>query len=236
VVGTLYVVDMSAWATADRSYTLPATAAVGDRIGVMVTAGDASHELILKANTGDTLNGVSAAEWSRLFITGEVVIMRCVTASAAWIVEYDGRIPMALEAYDGAGTTWNAAATVFLTLGTVTKNVGDCLNTTSTDSFIARRAGMFLVNTAHTSPAIFADTNLGTVTLKLNPNGANTEINAQRLFSPAASYRIAHAAAWYVTLAAGDEVAVTYTNGSSSNSTFSTAVGLRPSLCVGEVL
>lgn len=93
-VNKLYVVDMSAWATADRNYTLPASAAVGDRIGVMVSAGDASHELILKANTGDTLNGVTAAEWSRLFITGEVVVMRCTAASATWIVEYDGRIPM----------------------------------------------------------------------------------------------------------------------------------------------
>ena len=40
VLNSLYVVDMSAWATADRTYTLPATAAVGDRIGIAITAGD----------------------------------------------------------------------------------------------------------------------------------------------------------------------------------------------------
>lgn len=91
-VNTLYVVDMSAWATADRTYTLPATAAVGDRIGVMVTAGDASHELILTAGSGDTLNGIAGGtEWSRLFIASEVVIMRCIVANTTWVVEVDGR-------------------------------------------------------------------------------------------------------------------------------------------------
>ena len=65
-INTLYVVDMSAWATADRTYTLPATAAVGDRVGVTVTAGDATHELILTAGSGDTLNGIAGGtEWSR---------------------------------------------------------------------------------------------------------------------------------------------------------------------------
>ena len=42
VSNTLYVVDMSAWATADRTYTLPAAAAVGTRIGIMAKAGNAS--------------------------------------------------------------------------------------------------------------------------------------------------------------------------------------------------
>ena len=95
VVGTMYVGSMAAWATADRTYTLPTTANVGDRIGVMITGGNAStFELILTAATSDTLNGVAGGtEWSRLFITGEVVIMRCVTANSAWVVELDGRIP-----------------------------------------------------------------------------------------------------------------------------------------------
>lgn len=113
-IGMLYVVDMSAWATADRTYTLPATAAVGSRIGIMVTSGNASYELIIKPGASDTINGGSAAaEWSRLFITGEVVILRCVTADSAWVVEHDGRIPcvasMYLAADEGskAASTWN---------------------------------------------------------------------------------------------------------------------------------
>ena len=91
-VNTMHFLDLSGL-TANRNFTLPAVAAVGDRAGVYITTGDDTYELIIKANTGDTLNGVSASEWSRVFITGEVVIMRCITANAAWLVEYDGRIP-----------------------------------------------------------------------------------------------------------------------------------------------
>jgi hypothetical protein len=93
VVGTMHILDL-AGLTADRDFVLPATCAVGDRIGVFVEVGDADHELLLKPDGADTINGGSAgAEWSRVFITGEVVIFRCVTADSAWIVEYDGRIP-----------------------------------------------------------------------------------------------------------------------------------------------
>lgn len=114
-INTLYVVDMSAWATADRTYTLPATAAVGDRIGVMVTAGNASYELKLTAGTGDTLNGIAGGtEWSRLFITNEVVIMRCVVANATWVVEYDGRIPQNAKMYLSTSADGEAASTYTL--------------------------------------------------------------------------------------------------------------------------
>lgn len=126
VVNTMYVVDMSAWATADRTYTLPATAAVGDRVGIMVSSGDASHELLITAASGDTLNGVAGGtEWSRLFITGEVVIMRCVAANATWVVEYDGRIPCA--------ATWQAtgsgSTTQSISASTWTKVLDDTFNT-----------------------------------------------------------------------------------------------------------
>jgi len=113
-INTLYVVDMSAWATADRTYTLPATAAAGDRIGVMMTAGNASYELKLTAGTGDTLNGIAGGtEWSRLFIANEVVVMRCIVANTTWIVEYDGR----QKAYSKISRTTAQA----ITTGTNTK-------------------------------------------------------------------------------------------------------------------
>ena len=126
VLNSLYVVDMSAWATADRTYTLPATAAVGDRIGIAITAGDASHELLITAGSGDTLNGIAGGtEWSRLFITGEIVIMRCVAANATWIVEHDGRIPCAATwQATGSGTT-----TQSISAATWTKVLDDTFNT-----------------------------------------------------------------------------------------------------------
>jgi hypothetical protein len=153
VVNSMYVVDMSAWATADRNYTLPATAAVGDRVGILVTAGDASHELIIKPNTGDTLIGgatsVTAAEWSRIFITGECVIMRCVTASADWVVEYDGRIPQVGNMRLSASADTESAATFTRptqasSAGTWTADVdiGSICSTTG-DQIKTRRAGYF---------------------------------------------------------------------------------------------
>jgi hypothetical protein len=91
-----YVVDMTAWATADRSYTLPTDAVVGDRVSVSVLAGNASFELILKTGAGQTcaLAGATIAgstEITRLFIAGESMVFRYV-ATDKWMVEYDGRI------------------------------------------------------------------------------------------------------------------------------------------------
>lgn len=168
-VGTLYVVDMSAWATADRTYTLPATAAVGDRVSIMISAGDASHELIITAASGDTLNGVAGGtEWSRLFITGELATMRCVAANATWVVEQDGRIPcqmqMTLSAAETSGT--KTANTYFApsqspmnaTWDTPTKNIGSCADTTN-GRFVARRACSIFATAAIPASVSITDTN-----------------------------------------------------------------------------
>jgi len=151
-INTLYVVDMSAWATADRTYTLPATAAVGDRIGVMVTAGDASHELIITAASGDTLNGIAGGtEWSRLFITGEVVVMRCVAANATWMVVQDGRIPQKCDmelttSCDGEGINTFTRPTQCSTAGVWTARVDvGSLASVSQDRITVRRAGNYNV-------------------------------------------------------------------------------------------
>jgi len=144
-INTLYVVDMSAWATADRTYTLPATAAVGDRIGIMVTAGDASHELIITAGTGDTLNGISGGtEWSRLFITNEVVIMRCVVANATWIVEYDGRIACNGSITRTTVQAMGSGAFNKVNVATSEISVGGIVNTSSSRIDV-RRAGNYTV-------------------------------------------------------------------------------------------
>lgn len=151
-VNTLYVADMSGW-TADRTLTLPTTAAVGDRIGLMVTVGDADYEWLITAATSDTLNGVAGGtEWSRLFITGEVVILRCVTANSAWVVEYDGRIPANLVVTGNGSTTQsglsrNAVTQLTTVLATVSQNVGDCWDT-SNKRVTARRAGVWHIATS----------------------------------------------------------------------------------------
>lgn len=146
-INTLYVVDMSAWATADRTYALPATAAVGDRIGVIVTAGDASHELIITAGSGDTLNGIAGGtEWSRVFITNEVVIMRCIVANTTWVVEYDGRIPSYATGYPNDISTNSAATATVAPLVNAISDSGGMLDTTTNFRIDIRRAGNYEIN------------------------------------------------------------------------------------------
>lgn len=161
-VNTLYTVDMSAWATADRTYTLPATAAVGDRVAIKVTAGDDSHELIITAASGDTLDGVAGGtEWSRLFITGEYVVMRCIAANATWIVENDGRIPCSFYARITTAGDGESAATLTLptavsAVWTADSNVGACFATGSS-RVTARRAGRWMFGGLYQSKDSLSD-------------------------------------------------------------------------------
>lgn len=149
VVGAMHVFDVGAF-TADRTATLPATAAVGDRCGIIVSTGDDAYELLITAASGDTLNGIAGGtEWSRVFITGEVVIFRCIAANATWVVEYDGRIPqvglMRLSTNaDGESAATFTRPTQAASAGawTADVNIGSICST-SGDSMAARRAGRY---------------------------------------------------------------------------------------------
>lgn len=150
-VNTLYVADMSGW-TADRTLTLPATAAVGDRVGVMVSVGDADYEWLITAASGDTLNAVAGGtEWSRVFITGEVVVMRCVVADTTWVVESDGRIPqiarmgLTTDITTSSAGAWNASQfnEVLISKGCVVSAPGG-----STSTVKVRRTGNYLISGA----------------------------------------------------------------------------------------
>lgn len=141
VVGALHLCTI-AGLTASRDFVLP-TGAAGDRIGVHIVDGDASFELLIKPSATGTINGGSVgAEWSRLFILGESVILRC-TAADTWIVEKDGRISM-VGAIDltTAATTSTAATFVYASANsgvwTVRKNVGNIVDA-SLEKMIARR-------------------------------------------------------------------------------------------------
>lgn len=86
-VGVLHCVDISGF-TADRTATLPAVAAVDDRVGLYISTGDDAYEMLVTAASGDTLAGVAGGtEWNRLFITGEFVVFRCTVANTTWVVE-----------------------------------------------------------------------------------------------------------------------------------------------------
>ena len=145
-VGAMHVLDISGL-TADRDFTLPATAAVGDRVGVMLSAGDDAYELLIKPAAGDTINGGSAgAEWSRLFITGEVVVFRCITADSAWMVEDDRRIPCSFSLTNSfTHTSSGSWVTLDLASATVGFNVGDLL-VIANDNAVIRRAGKYAIS------------------------------------------------------------------------------------------
>ena len=151
VVGTLHLLNIGGL-TASRDFTLPATCAVGDRVGVFITTGDDAFELSLKPASGDTINGGSpAAEWSRLFITGECVIFRCITANTDWIVEHDGRIASCVAMSAASAQTGIVASTwTTLTQGatgswTSDPNVGN-LADTANHAMKVRRAGSYMAS------------------------------------------------------------------------------------------
>lgn len=144
VVGTMHILDISGL-TADRDFTLPATCAVGDRVGVFIKTGDPDYELLLKPATGDTINGGSpGAEWSRLFISNECVIFRCIAANSDWIVEYDGRIPCNAMLRETTATTLTHSTWTKISLDAQTYDVGDIADPTTNNRINIRRAGNYL--------------------------------------------------------------------------------------------
>lgn len=180
---TLYTVDLSAWATADRNYTLPAAPSVGDRVGIIVQAGNASFELIIKGNTSQTINGGSAAsEWSRLFITGESVVLRYV-ATNKWIVDYDGRIAMKAQLRLSANAAGESASTLTLPtdksgVWTADVDVGS-ITTVSNGKITARRAGYFDLSMGGISASAVADQNFFGISVLKNGSAAGGALTFQ---------------------------------------------------------
>lgn len=145
-VGKRYRGSIAAF-TADRTYTLPAVFAAGDMVEVCITEGDDTYELLVTAASGDTLNGVAGGtEWSRVFITGEVVRFRGDVANSAWVVDYDGRIPQkGIVRVTTAGTTNTGASLTSPSAmggyaGTADLAVG-CTVSTANFTITSRRGG-----------------------------------------------------------------------------------------------
>lgn len=159
-VGCLHVGTIAAY-TADRTATLPATAAVGDRCGLMLTVGDTAFELLITATSGDTLNGIAGGtEWSRIFIANEVVIFRCVVANTTWIVEHDGRIPqVGVMRLSTSASAETAATNTQPTAksGVWTADVDNAsIASISTDRVTVRRAGNYALMANASSTATIA--------------------------------------------------------------------------------
>ena len=213
-VNTIYYWDISGLA-ADRTATLPGTAAVGDLCGIKITTGDNAFEVLITATAGDTLDGVSGGtEWSRLFITGEFVLLRCTVANTTWVVVTDNRIPCKglMEITSGPDgetaatfTTVTAASTpgVF----TVIDNVGDML-TAASSLLTARRTGRYLVSVAGANKDNGTSTNYFGVRL-LSSVGAAQSVLAEGTI-PASVVRTFVSATKLQSLTTGDTLTYQY--------------------------
>jgi len=211
VVGTLHVFTAL---TADRTFTLPAAAAAGDRIGVTFPAGSASYEVMLKSASGDKINNVdcSSTEWSRLFIAGEIVIFRCVDGSTVdWVVEHDGRIESTAAMKLTTDATAETAATLTLPtdkggVWTTDHDVGG-LNTTSTGTITVRRSGKYDIVSNARSVITLSDQKYFQIQVLLN--GA-TELHGPSAVSAAVNVLGVSSFLTATQLSAGDYIQLRY--------------------------
>lgn len=226
-VNTVYIVDLSTF-TADRTYTLPSTAAVGDEVQIILTSSNASYELLITANTGDTLNGVAGGtEWSRLFISGESITARCVVANATWIVEKDNRIPQQCLLSLTTSATGEAANTFVRPTSqggawtSFTDNAS--IGTTSNGQIKTRRAGSFDLTCFGFSVSTLGASKYFSVALY--KNGTTNILFASSLATPSGLTigQQAGAAAGVYTLVADDYVVYQYRSEEGSKGLNSTS-------------
>jgi hypothetical protein len=154
-LGKIFGVDLSGAAlTSEVIFDLPAEANVnvGERIGFYITNGSSTdgEELAIRtAAVGDTINGTdyNASDWSRLFITGELVIFRCInkTTQADWIVEYDGRIPCVARLTGGSDITSSGLSTFYDVPLNSSVNVGNVYDS-GNGRIKARRTSKWQIN------------------------------------------------------------------------------------------
>jgi len=136
--------------TANRNFVVPA-GAVGDVIELNIKTGDDTYALIIKGDTGVSINGGSTAtEWSRLFITGEVIQLVADTTSN-WQVVRDGRIPCVGHLKLSGSDTTNTGGTPTLpTWDTKYIDKGEIGDTTNY-RFNIRRANNYRVSGSYIS-------------------------------------------------------------------------------------
>jgi hypothetical protein len=231
---TLYILDGSIL-TADRTYTLPATAAVGDRVGVALSTGSSSYEVVLTAASGDTLENIAGGtEWSRLFITGEVVIMQCTVANTTWIVDQDGRKASSTRIDETSATTMSHATFTKITVDSVSFNVGNVGD--STNSRVnARRAGVYSVAAMSNVASADADTR---VVVRIYVNGSLV-VELTRSFNRITGATAVGSGSTLLSTNAGDYIelyALWSVSGGSGTKTTDVSAGARPFLAVNEVL
>jgi hypothetical protein len=125
----------------------PAVAAVGDICGFYIAAGDDTYELALRTETGDKIDGSSdyvSGDYSRYFITGEMVILKCLTADTDWAIIHENRIPCEFFMARTSALTGLTGTNTVTGYGAASINTGSCANN-STGIVTVRRSGRWLL-------------------------------------------------------------------------------------------
>lgn len=176
-VNTWYHWDISGL-TAERTLTLPSTAAVGDRVALKITTGDDTYRVVITAASGDTLDGIAGGTgWSGLFISGEVVIVRCIVANTTWIVEFDGRIPCRSRLYRTAiSPTAELVNSAWTKLSfTEEENARGDTGVLGSNQVVMRRSGVVTVTVCAAVANLTTLTNPTLVTAAANIGGTRYE-------------------------------------------------------------
>jgi hypothetical protein len=232
-VNTRVVTDISGY-SADRTTTLPATFAVGDLVEVYVSVGDDTYAQIIAPAAGDTIDGGSeGAEWSRLFITGEKVRFRGVTANAAWTVDYDGRITVIGTHRNDEGQAISTSTVTVVGLSSVAGNVnvGNIFDYTN-DKLLCRRSGQWMVQISTTSPEVFDENEWAKVAIFLNSTSVCESFNVSYKTT---NGRLFMMASKIISVAAGDYVQFKIAHAEGATVTWGTGLALGIEMTAYEV-
>lgn len=168
VVNTLHRIDLSGL-TAERDCVIPAGEAIGDKIGLHITSGDDLYELIIKGDTGITIeNQTAGVEWSRLFIYKEKVWL-IKTSATNWDIMYDGRIPCrcVLTRTTSTANATHAADTDTKADWNAATDIGNIVDL-SNDRVNIRRYGDYTSAGAYAAGAGISDLKYGNIVIYKN--------------------------------------------------------------------
>ena len=238
--GEFHWLDVSGM-TANRQFILPVAASIqtGERIGVGLSVGDASFEFeLISGASGDLINGTdhSSTPWSQIFITGEVVIFRCINGTTGdWAVEHDGRIPCTARIDDNSGTAISTTA-VTPDFDLTVYDVGGIADLAN-NKLLFRRAGNYLVAFKHTTEGTIDDDNDVEARLRIDPGGTPVALSRFVSYSPGANNRISVHVSILKNFADADDVDATLdVSDAGGNYTTGTSATTIPSLSAMEIL
>lgn len=208
--------------TADRSIVLPAGATAGQTCGFVLTAATpAAYELVLKGDTGVTVQGYggafTATEATRLCMREESALFMSDGADT-WLVLRDGRTPQTCS-LNATPTMTALSSWEVLDLSAANIDIDNAdLDDTANDRIYVRRDGVYILSVGIKWPTAGAGK---TLFCAYNINGTKPSANRRMavVATAASSSTIALNVTNPVKLSAGDYVqAEGWQNGSTSES------------------